>query len=125
MPQLIPPPHLYKEIMDEIQYRRVAAILRRKIFALLFGVAASFSAFLVLLDDFSRQIQQSSFTDLSRLMLSDFGVIKIHLYDYLLSLAEALPIVSMALLALALLLIILATISLTASAWELKKLKIH
>ncbi len=125
MPQLTPPPHLYTEIMDEIQYRQMAAILRRKIFALLFGLAGSWTAFIILLNNFSRQVQQSGFADLSRLMLSDFGVIKVHLYDYLLSLAEALPIVSMALLALALLVIILAAIGLTASAWELKKLRIH
>jgi len=47
MVQLTPPPYLYKEILDEIQYRQMAAILRRKIFALLFGLAGSFSAFLI------------------------------------------------------------------------------
>jgi hypothetical protein len=122
MAQLTPPPDLQARIMDEIHYREAAAKLKRQVLAWAAWLAGSWMAFLILLQNFSRQAGQTGFGPMSRLFLSDFDIIKTHLFDYILSLAEALPIISLSLLALALLALIACSLKLLTSTLELKKI---
>ncbi len=124
MSQLTPPPKLYNQILEEIRYQESLAKLKRKILTWIIGLSLSWVAFLLLLKNFSQEAGRSGFGDLSFLIISDFSEIKIHFYDYILSLAESLPLISLTLLALMLLIVIIAAIKLTSSAWELKKLRV-
>ncbi|MDE2311826.1 MAG: hypothetical protein KGJ93_01910 [Patescibacteria group bacterium] len=123
MHQLTPPPQLLPNTLSEIRRQQRLAQVKRALRLRLMALVGSWLCFLVFWQNFFRQANDSGFSDLSRLMLSDFGAIKNHFYDYALSLAESLPAVSAALLALAGLVIIISAITLLSSTVELRRLK--
>ena len=123
MHQLTPPPQLVPNTLSEIRRQQRLAQVKRALRLRLMALVGSWLCFLVFWQNFFRQANDSGFSDLSRLMLSDFGAIKNHFYDYALSLAESLPAVSAALLALAGLVIIISAITLLSSTIELRRLK--
>ena len=123
MNQLTPPPQLYKNILEEINAKKKLAEIKRAIFLWIFTFTASWFSFVFFLNNFSRQAGETGFGNLFSLVLTDFSVVKSNFLDYVLSLAESLPAVSVAFLGLAALFIIGSTVKLLTSSVELKRIK--
>ena len=125
MQPLTPPPGLKIRILSEIQRQQKCRQLKRAAWLSFGTLAGSWLALVLLAEDFFRQASRSGFTEMGQLLLTDFGIIRQHLADYLFSLAESLPAASLGLVCLALLLIIFSAIKLAVSASELKHLNSH
>jgi hypothetical protein len=122
MRQLIPPPELYGQIKNQIEHELVLLQLKRRM--LLYGLsfAMSLAIFIMAFKNFFVQADQTGFLQLLKLLSTDFSLLSAHLSDYLLSLAESLPAVSMALTGVLFLLILLCGLKLFASLFKIKRL---
>jgi hypothetical protein len=125
MQQLIPSPQLIGRIKDHIQREQSIDLLKRRL--LLYGLifAASLAVFVMAFKNFFIQADQTGFLKLLKLGSTDFTLVITHFSDYLLSLAEALPAVSIALAGGVLLFILLSGIKLFASLFQIKRINLR
>ncbi len=125
MQQLNPAPELYGKILAKIDYERQLLKFKRRLVFYFTSLIGCLSLFVVLLRDFENQIANSGFAQMFGLLATDFSVIRSHLYDYVLSLVDALPVISFAFVAIAGLLALISIVELLKYSWNLKHLTIN
>lgn len=125
MQKLQPKPELYHKIIDGISYEKQLLKLKRKLFfhgAILVGLCWAFVLYLI---SVWQQIAQSDFFQLLNLVFTDIRIISNNFSDYILSLVEAMPIISFGILASIFLLVLFSTIKILRAAAAIKTLKSH
>jgi hypothetical protein len=122
MQQLTPAPELFGRIKNQIEREQILLQLKRRLFFYGLTFAVSLVIFVMAFKNFFVQAEQTGFLQLIKLLSTDFTLITAHLSDYLLSLAEALPAVSVGLACGLLLFILLSAIKLFTSLSKIKRL---
>ena len=118
-------PELYARIISQIKYEQQLLKLRTKL--ILFGLmlATSLVVFVVAFKNLFVQANLSGFLLLLHLSATDFKIISTHLFDYVLSLAESLPVVSVALVGAVLLFTLFSSAKLINYLLKIKHLRIN
>ncbi len=122
MQQLTPSPQLYGRIKNQIELEQTLLVLKRRLLLYGLGFAISMAIFVMAFKNFFVQADQTGFLQLLKLTSTDFTLLSSHMSDYLLSLAEALPALSMVLVGAVFLFILLTGIKLFTSLFKIKHL---
>ena len=125
MDQLTPPPELYGRIINQIQYEQQLLRMKRRLVFYGLLLATSLSVFVLAFKNFFVQASQSGFLQLVRLLTTDFHLITTNFSDYLLSVAEALPAISLILVGTVLLSALFSIIKLVNYLLKIKHLRIN
>lgn len=120
--QLPPPGDLYEKIIEQIRQEALLR-LKRRIFFFGGALAASVAGFVLASVRFYSQINDSGFIEMLSLASSDFKTVLANFSDYLLSLAESFPIMTLAFFGAVLALMLFFLFNLLRSASEFKALK--
>jgi len=96
MLELKPPEELYRRILEEVRQQTLLR-LRRRVILFSSALLASVAGFVAASTHLYAQISDSGFLQMLSLAGSDFRLISSDLSDYLLSLIESFPIMSVAL----------------------------
>lgn len=122
MQQLTPNPELLNRISQEIRYQRQLSALKRKRSFYYVSLVTSLPIFVLAFRNFFAQAHDSGFLTLLRLLLSDYRTISTHLIDYLLSLMESLPAVSIVLTGIIFLVLFASLIKLLILTYDIRRI---
>jgi hypothetical protein len=124
MNNLTSPPDLLSRVLKRINYEQELLLLQRRL-VLYFGlILTSFFGFVLASRDFLSKANQTGFLPILKLATTDFGVITAHSTDYLLSLVESLPIISIALVCGVFLFLTISLIKFVGLTFKIKRLNI-
>jgi hypothetical protein len=120
-----PKADLYDRIINRINNEEKLIILKRKLFLRFFGLFLSVFALVPLIFRLFSDIASSGFTQFLSLLFSDFNIVMADIGDYVLSLLESAPALSLSLTLAALLATLFYTAKLADSYVDFKKLIIN
>jgi len=116
---------LYDRIINQINREERLMILKRRLILRSSGLLLSIFAFIPLTFKLLSDIAQSGFSQFFSLLFSDFNIIMANIGDYVLSLLELMPALSLSLFLAALLSAIFYTAKLADSYVDFKKITIN
>ncbi len=118
------PEQLQAKIMNRIGYEQELLKLKRRLFFYALVLASSVSAFAVYMIIFWQQINQSGFLQMFGLLFSDLRIITANFSDYILSLAESLPMLTAGFLGVILLFVFASAVKIFRYTTAIKKLRV-
>lgn len=116
---------LYDRVINRINREEKQAILRKKLILESFGLVMSFFIFITLTLKLLSDIAVSGLTQFLSLLFSDFSIVMANIGDYVLSLLESTPALSLSLTLAALLALVFYSAKLVDSYSDFKKIIIH
>ncbi len=122
MQQLTPSPELYGKIISRVRYEQQLLKLKRSFFCYSGILTVCAFTLAAAMQSAWRQLNESGFLDLARLASTDFGAVSAHFNDYILSLAESLPLISLGFLALVVMFALISIFKLLNYSLKLKNL---
>ena len=90
-----PVPELFGQIMDRIHKEQNLAVIQRRFIFFSMGLAISIAAFIPAFKMVRAGFIESGFAEYFLLLFSDSEIIAVHWQDYVLSLLESLPVMSL------------------------------
>ncbi len=120
-----PSTDLYDRVINRINREEKLMILRKKLILESFGLVLSFLIFISLSIKLLSDIAKSGLTQFLSLLFTDFAIVMANVGNYVLSLLESTPALSLSLALAALLALVFYLAKLADSYMDFKKLIIH
>lgn len=120
-----PKADLYDRVINRINREEKLMILRKKLILESFGLIMSFFIFIPLTLKLLSDIAKSGLMQFLSLLFTDFAIVMANIGDYVLSLLESTPVVSLSLTLATLLVLVFTTAKLADSYSDFKKIKQH
>jgi hypothetical protein len=116
---------LYDRIINQINREEKLIILRRRLIIEFFGSVLSLFIFIPLTIKLLSDIAKSGLAEFLSLLFSDFGLIMTNIGDYLLTLLESAPVLSLSLALAALLALVFSLAKLADSYGDFRKIVVN
>jgi len=118
------PAGLYDRVVNRINYEEKTAVLKRRLILRSFALILSFFAFFPLALRLFYDVANSGLRQYFYLLFSDFGLVVANLGDYILTLAESTPMLSLSFASATLLASVFFSAKLADAYADLKNLKL-